>query len=74
MIVGKKNIEIGEFLDFYFYFYFFRNRKRNWIGFREEIGDDYGKGLGLFGSKERKGKLVFEGVFLGEKKCKYLMS
>lgn len=28
----------------------------------------------LFGSKERKGKLVFEGVFLREKKCKYLKS
>jgi len=55
MVVEKKILKLENF--WIFNFIFFRNRKRNWIGFREEIRDNYGKGLGLFvwfEGKERK--------------------
>jgi hypothetical protein len=69
MVVEKKILKLENFRIFFF------------LEIEKGIGSDSeekleiitGRGwVCLFGSKERKGKLVFEGVFLGEKKCKYL--
>jgi hypothetical protein len=71
----KKILKLENFWIFIFIFIFLEIEKGIGSDSEKKLEIITGRGwVCLFGSKERKGKLVFEGVFLGEKKCKYLMS